>query len=65
MTKSKGKFKGLIKGVALGFAVVLCSAFFPANAARALDETWDTGDAALENTHRIEVDGMVAANLSG
>ena len=62
MTKSKGKFKGLIKGVALGFAVVLCSAFFPANAARALAETWDTGNTALENTHRIEVDGMVAAN---
>ena len=51
MTKSKGKFKGLIKGVALGFAVVLCSAFFPANAARALAETWDGCKRQFRHSH--------------
>lgn len=61
MTKSKTKFKGLLKGAALGFAVILCSAFFPLNAATALAENLE-GDKALSDTYRIEVDGNIDAN---
>lgn len=32
MNKNKSKSKGIFKGVALGFAFVLCGAFFPINA---------------------------------
>lgn len=61
MTRSKTKFKGLLKGAALGFAVILCSAFFPINAATALAENLE-GDKALSDTYRIEVDGNIDAN---
>lgn len=53
MDKTKTKSKGLIKGVAVGFALVLSSAFFPAHAiANAIDYV---GEPAKSNTTRIEV----------
>ena len=61
MTKSKSKFKGFLKGAALGFAVILCSAFFPANAVNALAADLE-GEKALSDTYRIEVDGNIEAN---
>lgn len=57
MTKSNSKFKGLFKGAALGFALVLCSAFFPVNAVKSLAESWTGTSEAEANTHRIEVNG--------
>lgn len=60
MTKSKSKFKGIFKGAALGFALVLCGAFFPFNAAVALAENWQGSD-ATNNTSRISV-GAVDEN---
>lgn len=54
MTKSKSKFKGIFKGAAIGFAFVLCGAFFPFNAAAALAESWQGSD-ATDNTQRIEI----------
>lgn len=62
MTKSKSKFKGIFKGAALGFAFVLCGAFFPFNAAVALAEANWSGNDANTNTHRISVDGAVEGN---
>ena len=62
MTKSKSKFKGLLKGAALGFAFVLSSAFFPVNAISALAADFSGTDEINTNTHRIEVDGEIAAN---
>ncbi len=56
MAKTKTKFKGLVKGAALGFALIMASAFFPANAvASAVD--YNTGNDARLNVSRIEVDG--------
>ena len=54
MAKSKSKFNGILKGVAVGFAFVLCSAFFPFNAAVSLAETLVGGD-ATSGTQRIEI----------
>ena len=61
MTKTKSKFKGIFKGAALGFAFVLCGAFFPFNAAISLAEDWQ-GSNATTNTNRISVDGAVEDN---
>ena len=61
MTKSKSKFKGILKSAALGFAVILCSAFFPANAAVALAENFE-GEHALSNTYRIEINKDTTGN---
>ena len=58
MTKSNSKFKGLFKGAALGFALVLCSAFFPVNAVRSLAESWSGTSEEEANTHRIEINGV-------
>ena len=57
MAKSNSKFKGLFKGAALGFALVLCSAFFPVNAVRSLAESWSGTSETEANTHRIEING--------
>ena len=57
MIKSKTKIKGILKAVALGFALVLASAFFPANAvALAVDHT---GDSITDNNIIMTVDGSV------
>ncbi len=57
MIKSKTKIKGILKAVALGFALVLASAFFPANAvALAVDHT---GDSIANNNIIMTVDGSV------
>ena len=57
MIKSKTKIKGILKAVALGFALVLASAFFPANAvALAVDHT---GDSITNNNIIMKVDGSV------
>lgn len=57
MAKTKTKTKGILKGAALGFALMLAGSFFPAQAiANAVDYT--TGDEARLNTSRIEVDGQ-------
>lgn len=57
MIKSKTKIKGILKAVAVGFAFVLCSAFFPANAvALAVDHT---GDSITDNNIIMTVDGSV------
>ena len=57
MIKSKTKIKGILKAVALGFALVLASAFFPANAvALAVDHT---GDSITNNNIIMTVDGSV------
>lgn len=57
MAKTKTKFKGVVKGAALGFALIMCSAFFPANAiANAADYT--DQDTAQINTTRIQVNGQ-------
>ena len=54
MNKSKSKIKGLFKGVAVGFAFVLCSAFFPVNTiAKAVDDY--SGTNATLNTNRLQV----------
>lgn len=56
MNKTKTKSKGILKGVALGFAFVMCSAFFPAHAiASAIDYI---GNDAKINANRIQVDGQ-------
>lgn len=63
MTKTNKKFKGLFKGAALGFAFVLCGAFFPMNAVKTLaEQNWQGTTASEENTHRIEVDGEIELN---
>ena len=63
MAKTKLKNKGLFKGVAVGFALVLCSAFFPVNAINALAEQNFKGETESQaNTHRISVDGAVEEN---
>lgn len=64
MTKSKSKTKGLFKGVALGFALVLCSAFFPVNAIARAERNFVGETESQENTHRISVDGAVEENDS-
>ena len=64
MTKSKSKTKGLFKGVALGFALVLCSAFFPVNAIARAERNFVGETESKENTHRISVDGAVEENDS-
>ncbi len=57
MIKSKTKIKGILKAVALGFALVLASAFFPANAvASAVDHTRDS---IANNNIIMTVDGSV------
>lgn len=57
MAKTKTKTKGILKGAALGFALIMAGSFFPANAiANAVDYT--TGDEARLNTSRIEVNGQ-------
>lgn len=57
MAKTKTKFKGVVKGAALGFALIMAGSFVPANAiASAVD--YETGDKARLNTSRIEVDGQ-------
>lgn len=54
MDKTKSRSKGLVKGVAVGFALMLCSAFFPAHAiANAAEYKGATEINA--NTTRIEV----------
>ncbi len=58
---NKSKTKGLFKGVALGFAFVLCGAFFPVTAIQALADDWK-GSEATTNTHRIQVDGKLESN---
>lgn len=56
MAKTKTKFKGVVKGAALGFALIMAGSFLPINAmANAADYT--TGDSARLNTSRIEVEG--------
>lgn len=57
MTKSKSKIKGIFKGVALGFAFVLCSAFFPVDAVKSLAASWSGTSETEANSHRIEVNG--------
>ena len=58
MIKSKTKIKGILKAVAVGFALVLASAFFPTNAvALAVDYTKDN----IKNNNIImTVDGNVS-----
>ena len=64
MNKNKTKSKALLKGVAIGFAFVLCGAFFPANALALAAENW-TGNSEIENnTNRIEVNGNLEENNS-
>ncbi|MBO5022309.1 MAG: hypothetical protein J6C53_02390 [Clostridia bacterium] len=56
MANTKTKFKGALKATAIGFALVLSSAFFPANAiANAID--YKEPESARINTSRIAVDG--------
>ena len=56
MDKTKTKSKGLIKATAVGFAFMLATAFFPANAI-AHAEDYVGVDKVNESTTRIEVDG--------
>lgn len=56
MNKTKSK-KGILKGVAVGFAFVLCSAFFPTSAVATLAEDWVGKTEVNQNANRIEVDG--------
>ena len=54
MNKSKSKIKGLFKGVAVGFAFVMCSAFFPVNALASATTKYEGTNATL-NTNRLQV----------
>jgi hypothetical protein len=57
MSKTKTKSKGIFKGVAVGFAFVMCSAFFPTSlVANAVNYT--TANDAQLNTSRIQIDGQ-------
>ena len=55
MVKQKSKFKGLFKGAAIGFAFIMCSAFFPVHAIASALEGVVTGDNIKVNS--IKVDG--------
>ncbi len=55
MDKSKSKIKGLFKGVAVGFAFVMCSAFFPVNALAKAVTNYEGTDNATLNTTRLQV----------
>ena len=55
MNKKKSKIKGVFKGVAAGFALIMCSAFFPANAVSALAENWEGETKVNTNANRIQV----------
>ncbi len=63
MTKSKRKCKGFLKGIALGFALVLCGAFFPTNAV-ALAVDYIKQDNVNKNNIYISIDGSVEANAN-
>lgn len=54
MKNSKSKVKGMLKGVAAGFALIMCSAFFPANVI-AFAQDLAGEDKVNTNTHRIEI----------
>ncbi len=58
MVKQKSKFKGLFKGVAIGFAFIMCTAFFPVNAiAGAVENITDRNKISLNS---IKVNGNSA-----
>ncbi len=55
MEKSKTKRKGLLKGVAVGFAFVLCSAFFPVNALMVKAADYKGEDNVVASTKTLSV----------
>ena len=63
MIKNKTKRKCLLKGACLGFALMLCGAFFPANAI-SMAANWQGEDQIAQNSSRIEVDGNISENNS-
>lgn len=64
MNKNRTKSKGLFKGAALGFAFVLCGAFFPVNALAFAAENWTGNSEVQTNSNRIEIDGNITENNS-
>lgn len=64
MNKNKTKSKGLFKGAALGFAFVLCGAFFPVNALAFAADNWNGTGEVESNSNRIEIDGNITENNS-
>ena len=58
MVKQKSKFKGLLKGVAVGFAFIMCSAFFPAKViAQAFDSNLADKVGVLANGIKVNGQG--------
>ena len=64
MNKTSSKSKGILKATAVGFAAILCGAFFPVNALASATENWANKSEVESSANRIQINGNLEENQS-